>query len=113
MNLLNIDVKDNIPDMVDALVKVYGNEYRDIIAERIDKIHYVMYNDVDCIENYVDFLKTCKQKELSIKFLEQIGIDVSKYQGKSWAKDLDEDTMELLEGYIGVYFLRDKSRREV
>lgn len=101
MNLLDINIQSRIADIIDAYTKVYGTEYRDVIEKRMSRICYIMYNNVDGIGKYINFLETCKQKELGIKFLQEIGIDVSKYQGRSLAEDLDEDTNALLQEYIG------------
>lgn len=101
MNILDIDIQGSIPDIVDAYTKVYGTEYRDVIEKRINRIIFVMYNNSDGINSYCSFLKGCKRKELSIKFLEKIGIDVSKYKEKSYAEPLDDDVLDLIEEYIG------------
>ncbi|MCL2859398.1 MAG: hypothetical protein FWF46_02270 [Oscillospiraceae bacterium] len=103
MNLLNIDVQDNIQDIINAFTEVYGKKYRDVIETRMSKIYYIMYNDVDGISGYINSLKNCKQKELGIKFLQQIGIDVSKYEGISFVEDLDKDTNTLLQEYMDGY----------
>jgi len=104
MNLLNIDVRQ-LPwaDIIDAYTKVYGDEYRDVIEKRVNQIIFITYNNVDGIKSYIHFLESCKQKELGIKFLQQIGIDVSKYEGRSFAEDLDKDTNALLDAYLGGY----------
>lgn len=104
MNLLDIDVQDSIQDIVDAYTKVYGVEHRDVIEKRMNRICYVMYNDVDGMSSYLYFLKNAKQRELAIKFLDQIGIDVSKQQERSYAEDLDEETFTLISNYIGGYW---------
>ncbi len=104
MNLLDIDIQSRIPDIIDAYTKVYGTEHRDVIEKRMSQICYIMYNDLNGICNYVSFLETCKQKELGIKFLQEIGIDVSKYQERGLVEDLDEDTNALLKGYIDGHY---------
>lgn len=101
---MNIDVQEYIADILDAYTKVYGAEYRDIIEQRMNRIFYIMYNDFDGMRFYLYFLQDCKRKELGIKFLQQIGIDVSKQQEKSYAEDLDEGIYTLLRKYIGGYY---------
>lgn len=105
MNLLDINIQNYIPDIVDAYTKVYGTENGNVIERRISKINYVMYNNIDGMRSYVYFLEECKKKELAIKFLKQIGIDVSKQEGKSYAEDLDTDIDTLIDKYIGGYYL--------
>jgi len=101
MNILEIDIQESIPDIVDAYAEVYGEEYRDVIKKRINSIKYVMYSNVDGVSAYYRFLIECKKRELGLKFLEQIGIDVSKCREKSYAEDLDNYTNDLLTQYIG------------
>ena len=63
MNLLNIDIKNYIPDIVDAYTEVFGEEYRNIIKNKLNNIQYVIYNNEQGIDNYVHFLeKRCKEK---------------------------------------------------
>lgn len=86
MNILDIDINDSLPYIIDAFSEVYGEEYRDVITDRIcNKTYFFMYNNVEGIDNYLYFLKSCKARELSIKFLDKIGIDVSKYKDISYA----------------------------
>lgn len=66
MNLLDIDVHDNIPDIINAFTKVFGIEYNDIIKKRLNKAKFVMYNNLNGMDSYLDFLKECKQKELAM-----------------------------------------------
>lgn len=103
MNLLNIDVYDSIPDIVNAYTKVFGTEYKDIIEERINSVFYVTYKNVEGMDNYIRFLKECKCKELAIKFLEKIGIDVS-VDCKKYADRLDNNLDYLICNYLGSYF---------
>lgn len=104
MNILNIDIKDSLPYIIDAFSEVYGEEYRDVITDRIyNKTYFFMYNNVEGIQSYLLFLKLCKERELSIKFLNEIGIDVSKYKDISYAQDFDESLTNLINSYIGSY----------
>ena len=41
MNLLKIDIQNNIPDIIETYTKVFGNEYRDIIEQRVNNIWYI------------------------------------------------------------------------
>jgi len=103
MNLLIMDIRDYIPDIIETMVKVYGDEYRNIISQRINEILYIMYNTVDGMEGYLSFLKSCKRRELSIKFLEKIGIDVSKQKEKGYVEPLEDNFSKLIESYFGIY----------
>ena len=101
MNILDIKIKKLIPYAIDAYVHVFGEEYRSIIEERLNKLSWVYYSNIDGVENYASFLKKCKRKELATEFLEQIGIDVSKQKEKGFAEDFDADLSEILEKYLG------------
>lgn len=105
MNLLDMDVGDKIEYIIDVYTKVFGEEYRDIITKRLKNTVFIMYNNLEGMKEYVIFLKECKRKELSVKFLEEIGIDVSKYHIKSYAEELDEELKKIINEYIGGYIL--------
>lgn len=102
MNLLDIDVYDSIPDIVNAYTKVFGTEYKDIIEKRINSVIYITYKNPEGMYNYIQFLKRCKEKELAIRFLEKIGVDVSK-DCKKYADRLDENLDDLIDNYMGSY----------
>lgn len=102
------DIKDKLPIIIDAYCEVFGEEYREIITKRLDDLEYFIYDnvtsgDIGNFESYYNFLLTCKQRELSLKFLESIGIDVSKNKEKSLAYELDKELNNLLDIYIGGY----------
>ncbi len=108
MNILDNEIQkaiqENMPYIIDAYAKVYGGEHRKLIEERANRIVYVIYNNVYGIEEYISFLRNCKEKELAIKFLEKIGFDIDKNQTGMYAKALDEHIYNLIEHYIGKYF---------
>lgn len=107
MNILDDEIQntiqDNIPYIIDAYTKVYGEEHRELIEERINRIIYVIYNDIDGIKYYIDFLENCKQKQLAIKFLEKIGVN-TKNQIENYAEKLDKDIDKIVYKYIGFYW---------
>jgi hypothetical protein len=103
MNILDINIDDNINDIIDVFVEIYGEKYRNTIKKRISNILYVFYNDVKGVDNYHFFLSQCKKKELALKFLRQIGVDINKYETKNYTEDLDEDIEELLNNYFEGY----------
>lgn len=35
MNILDIDINDSLPYIIDAFTEVYGDKYRDVITDRI------------------------------------------------------------------------------
>ena len=110
MNILDINVYDSIPDIVNAYAKVFGTEYKDIIEKRINSVIYVTYKNPGGMYDYIQFLKRCKRKELAIKFLEKIGVDVSK-DCKKYADRLDENLEDLIDNYMGSYLGIDSNFR--
>lgn len=107
MNILDNEIynaiQENIPYIMDAYAKVYGEEHRELIEERINRIIYVIYNDIDGINDYIDFLENCKQKQLAIKFLEKIGVN-TKNQIENYAEKLDKDIDKIVYKYLGFYW---------
>ena len=70
MDKLNIDFKSLLPYVIDAFSSVYGEEYRSIISKKINNCIILSYHDVEGLNDYVSYLKRCKGRELSIRFLE-------------------------------------------
>ena len=95
MDSFHINIQKYIPDLIEAYTNVYGEEYRGIISKRINSIIFFQYNNLAGMRNYILNLKSCKQNELGIKFLKEIGIDTSKYNVKSYSK-LDNSLSDLL-----------------
>ena len=102
MNILNIDITQNIPDIIKTYTEIFGDEYKEVIEKRINETEFIMYNNVEGVEAYYNFLKQCKEKELTFKFLEQIGEDVRLYIPESYVKDLDEHIKKLMLQYTGL-----------
>lgn len=67
MNLLNIDLKDYMSDIIDACAEVYGIENKELIKRRADKIIYIMYNNLNGIKEYATILEKCKQRGIPVQ----------------------------------------------
>lgn len=52
MNLLKIDINELKPNIIDAYVYVFGEKYRKIIKERVEKVEFIHYINLDGIEEY-------------------------------------------------------------
>ena len=52
MNLLKIDINKLKPYIIDAYVYVFGEKYRKIIKERVEKVEFIHYINLDGIEEY-------------------------------------------------------------
>src|SRR5574344_1097301 len=101
MNYLNINFKNNIANIIDAFTSIYGEDYRDIITTRVKNINYVMYNNVDGIKYYYNFLLECKEKELTLLFLNKIGINLKKFNIRSYADKLDPQINKFIQDFFG------------
>ncbi len=99
--MYNIDFKSLQPYVIEAFTHVYGEEFREVVTDRVNKGIINLYHDVEGLKDYLSFIKICKQKEFAIQFLEKIGYDVSTYKKESYAESLDEEAEKLLEIYIG------------
>lgn len=100
MNKLNIDFKGLLPYIVEAFTAVYGEEYRTIISQKVNKTLIISYHDVEGMEGYVRYLERCKKREYGIKFLEKIGIKV-KYEKDNFTRPLPDGAQNILQHMIG------------
>ena len=96
MYKLDFDFKSLSPYVIDAFSSVYGEEYRSIISDRINKSIIIPYHDIDGLNGYVKYLLDCKSREFSIRFLEEIGIDVSAYKRDNYGEPLDSAVQNIL-----------------
>ncbi len=98
---LSIDFEKILPFVVDAYTKVYGEEYRDIVFQRINNAAIIPYYDIEGLDDYLSGIKRCKRREYAIKFLDKIGVDIEKYKKNNYMQDLDNAVEKVLEYYIG------------
>lgn len=98
---LSIDFKRLLPFVVDAFTKVYGEEYQDIIFQRINNALIIPYYNIIGLNDYISCIKRCKRREYAIEFLDKIGVDVEKYKKNNYMQRLDDEVENLLEYYIG------------
>lgn len=98
--MLDIDFNSLLPYVIDAYSFVYGEEYRSIISKKVRNTVILFYNDVEGLNNYLEYLERCKRREYSIRFLDRIGIDVEKYKKDNYSEPLDDEVNSILEYYI-------------
>lgn len=96
MDKLNIDFESLLPYVIDAFSSVYGEEYRSIISKKINNTVIISYHDLEGLENYVSYLKKCKSCELSIRFLDEIGINIGTYKKDNYTEPLDDNIQAIL-----------------
>ncbi len=102
MNLLELDIHEYIPDITEAYVEVFGEKHRDVIEKRLNNIIYFPYNKPENMQGYLNRLKEFKRRNLGIKFLEKIGVDVSEEKNKKYTDPLNDDLSSLLMDYLGI-----------
>ena len=108
MDKLNIDFKSLLPYVIDAFSSVYGEEYRSIISKKINNTLIISYHDFEGLRDYVSYLKRCKGRELSIRFLDEVGIDVQVQKKDNYSEPFDSKIRDILECFIDSNFGFDK-----
>ena len=101
MDSLKINIEKYLEDIINVYVKIFGEQYKSIIEERVRSTEFIEYNTEQSVRSYIFFLENCKAQELSIKFLSKIGIDVSSLEGKPYTEELPDDIRRLVREYIG------------
>ncbi len=101
MNPYTLDFSKYGDDILEALFEVYGDEYLSVIQKRFNLIYFVPYVNYEGINAYYRFLLDCKSKELSLKMLKIIGIDVDKYGVTNYADSFSDELREICEKIIG------------
>ena len=97
---LDIDFDSAIPHVIDAFTHVFGEEYRDIITERVNRTTIIYYKDPTHINGYISHLKRCKKRELYIRFLDELGYDVEKYKTNNYTQSLGVEEEKILDDLI-------------
>ena len=105
MNLFNIDFDEIKPYVISAFTQVYGEEYHSIIEKRINNTFIVHYNDVDGLCDYIRYLRDCKCREYTIRFLDEIGIDTKEYDKSNYSKQFSDEMKKVIECFISSYWI--------
>ena len=91
-----IDFNDTLKSqIIDAAVKVYGEPCRSAFEERINKILLIQYITPDDLRQAVNGKRVDKSKELTIKFLEAMGIEFTEDN-----REIDAQMREMLNTYF-------------
>ena len=105
MDNLNIYLKEILPFVIDAFTKVYGEEYHDIIFQRINNAVIIPYYDIEGLSGYIPYIKSCKRREYAINFLDKIGVDVKNHIKDNYTQPLDDEIEKILDYYMNSSFL--------
>lgn len=108
MNILGKDLVDSNLQFHIANIyqEIMGDKYGDEIKRRISNTTYIYYTTNEGIRDYYLFLKRCKSKQLSLKFLEEIGYDISEEQQRSLAIKYLPETKKIVGALLGDSFSR-------
>ena len=101
MNPFTLDFSANKNEILDSLIQVFGKKFASLIKRRFELIYFVPYVNYDGINSYYRFLIGCKSKELSLKMLKLIGINVDKYDVTSYADDFSDELNEICNQLLG------------
>lgn len=100
-NLLNIDYKSLLPYVIESFTKVYGEEYREIIKNKINKARIIGYQNPEELSLYINSLERCKATELIIKFLNCIGKNIKNEKNlTNYLKELKPEITNELDFYF-------------
>jgi|GEM_PF-1136381 len=89
------------PKILDSFAKVYGEENRNVIKERMDNIYINTYITKESFNSYNNSRLSKKQDELTLMFLDQVGEKLSNEEKSKVLKDgsyyLSEDYKKVME----------------
>ena len=78
MSTDNIDFKQLKEKILPYFIEVYGEEFRDIIVARMNQIEPIFYSTVDSKKTDMYTKQSAKRIELTFRFLEHSGIQLSQ-----------------------------------
>ena len=101
MNPYTLDFSENKMNILDALIEVYGDDYSKLISDRFNLIYFTPYVNYEGINSYYRFLIGCKSRELALKMLNVVGVNVDKYEVTNYADEFNEELKNICEKLIG------------
>ncbi len=111
MSILNLDFSKYKKDIVEAYIEIFGEEYRNFIEQRADKIMTFVYLKDEDVSDYYFKQLDCKRKELGIKFLNQIGFNINS-QNIDYTIDLPKEANDILGKFFGPFIYWFNSYQE-
>jgi len=98
---IRLDLEKMVPFVIDMASEVLGEDYRNIISDRLNSATKLDYCDVERLNSYLYYIQSCKSRELGMKFLKQIGVNVTRYERKKYVEELDKEIKGILKIYTG------------
>ena len=96
-----IKLENYIQEIINTYTEIFGKEYEEIIKRKLQDAKYITYSTNVGINEYILFLEDCRAKELALKFLKEIGIDISCMENKNLAQEIPNKIKKLILEYIG------------
>ena len=100
MDLMNINFKEVLSNVKKGLICILGEEYQNIIEERLNNTFVLQYNNLIGTIKYYNLLIEYKQKELCIRYLKEIGI-IPFSKNIDVREPLDEEITRLIIKHFG------------
>ncbi len=82
MNIFEINLRKHIPEVIEIYSEIFGRENKKQIAEKINSAYYAYYITVEGVKSYKYYLLDCKAKELYVKYLKELGIDIPESENE-------------------------------
>lgn len=101
MNPFTLDFSEHKKEVLDSLLEVFGSKFTSLIKDRYEHIYFVPYVNYEGINSYYRFLIACKSRELSLRMLKIIGVNIDKYGVTSFADEFDGELKDICEKMLG------------
>ena len=111
MSVLNLDFSIYKKDIVEAYIEIFGEEYREFLEQRADKIMTLVYLQDRDVSDYFFSQIDCKRKELGVKFLNQIGFNIDS-QNIDYTIELPKEANDILGEFLGPFVYWFNTYRE-
>jgi len=84
-------------EIINAVVEVYGEQFRSIFEERIERIKLIQYITPEDINNIVNSSMARKRDILTVKFLQHLGFEIPEGN----VRNIDDNMKNVLNIYFG------------
>lgn len=99
--ILDIDINEYILIIRSAFIRVIGENYLDVVNERINRSNLLKYSNFRGIKDYYDYLLECKRNELMLEFFNEADIDIKQFKNINMDKPNYKDFVDLISVYLG------------
>lgn len=113
MNILNLNINEHMPDIIDSIIEVYGKRNKAQIIEQQKRYFYTSYAEPDSVLNYHSFLENCLVNETEIKYLRRIGVLDSSFELRKSYQKFPKKIKKLSRKYLDTGFIEATSDFEI